>query len=71
MGPCGLRFELIYLVGTDYEGQISFKFTFVHKSILVVTQDCTWVSERGLQIGLIDLLVGLIELVNQLGPILG
>ena len=37
MGPSGPRSELIYLVGTDCEGQIGFKFTFVHKGILVIT----------------------------------
>ena len=31
MGPNGPCFELIYLVGMDYEDQISFRFTFVHK----------------------------------------
>lgn len=50
-GPC---FELIYLVGTDYEGQIGFRFSFVHKGVLVITQGCIEVSEQGLWIGLID-----------------
>ena len=54
MGPNGPRFELIYLVGLDYEGQIGSKFTYVHKSVLVITQGCTRVSEQGLWIGLID-----------------
>nr|CAN78344.1 hypothetical protein VITISV_026337 [Vitis vinifera] len=34
MGPYGPRYELIYLVGTDYEGWIGSKFTFVYKGIL-------------------------------------
>ena len=54
MGPSGPRFELIYLVGTNYEGRIGFRFTFVHKDILVITQGCTKVSEQGFWIGLID-----------------
>ena len=37
MGPSGPHFELIYLVDMDYKGQISFRFTFVHKGILVIT----------------------------------
>ena len=37
MGPNGPRFELIYLVGKDYEGQIDFRFTLVHKGVLVIT----------------------------------
>ena len=54
MGPNGPFFELIYLVGMDYEGRIGFRFTFVHKGILIITQGCTRVSEQGLWIGLID-----------------
>ena len=45
MGPNGPRSKLIYHVGTDYEGQIDFKFTFVHKGILVIKQGCIGVSE--------------------------
>ena len=45
MGPSGPCFELIYLVGTDYEVWIGFRFTFVHKDILVIMQGCTKVSE--------------------------
>ena len=45
MGPDGPRFELKYLVGMDYEGQIGSRFTFVHKCILVITQGCTQLSE--------------------------
>ena len=41
MGPSGPRFKFIYLVGMDYEGQIDFRFTFVHKGILVIVQGCT------------------------------
>ena len=54
MGPNGLCSKLIYLVGIDYEGRIDSRFTFVHKGILVIMQDCTGVSEQGLQIELID-----------------
>ena len=54
MGPNGLCSELIYLVGTYYEGRIDFRFTFVHKGILVIMKDCTGVSEQGLWIELID-----------------
>ena len=54
MGPYGPYSELIYLVGTDYEDQIGSRFTFVHKGILVIMQDCTGVSEQGLWIELID-----------------
>ena len=45
MGPSGPCFELTYLVGTDYEVWIGFRFTFVHKDILVIMQGCTKVSE--------------------------
>ena len=48
MGPNGPHFELIYLVGTDYKCQIDSKFTFIHKGVLVIMQDCIWVSEQGL-----------------------
>ena len=54
MGPYGPCFELIYLVGTCYEGMIGYKFTFLHKNILVTKQGCTKVSEQGLWIRLID-----------------
>ena len=37
MGPNGPLSELIYLVTMGYEGRIGFKFTFVHKSVLVIT----------------------------------
>ena len=47
MGPSGLRSELIYLVGTDYEGEISFRFTFVHKGLLVIIQGCIGINEQG------------------------
>ena len=36
MGPSGPRSKLIYLVGMGYEGWIDFRFTFVHKGILVI-----------------------------------
>ena len=71
MGPSGPHSKLIYLVGLSYEGQIDFKFTFVHKDILVIMQDCTRVSEQGLWIGLINYLVSFVRLINQLGPNLG
>ena len=35
MGLNSPHSKLIYLVGMDYEGQISFRFTFVHKGVLV------------------------------------
>ena len=46
MGPNGPCFELIYLVGTDYEDWIDSKFTLVHKAVLVIMQDCIGVSEQ-------------------------
>ena len=54
MGLNGPHFDLIYLVGTYYEGWIDFRFTFVHMSILVIMQGCIRVSEQGIWIGLID-----------------
>ena len=54
MGLIGSRSELIYLVGTDYEDQIGYRFTFVHKSILIVLQDCIRVSGQGIWIRLTD-----------------
>ena len=48
MGPSGPRFELIYVVGMGYEGRIGFRFTFVHKNILLIMQGCIGVSEQGL-----------------------
>ena len=48
MGPNGPLSELIYIVTMGYEGRIGSKFTFVHKSILVITQGCTKVSKQGL-----------------------
>ena len=45
MVPVVLAPELIYFVGTDYEGQIGSRFTFVYKGVLVIIQDCTGVSE--------------------------
>ena len=71
MGPNGPYSKLIYLVDMDYEGQISFKFTFVHKDVLVIMEGCAGVSEQGIWIWLIDYLVGPIGLINQLWPILG
>ena len=54
MGLSDPRSELIYLVGTHYEGRIGSRFTFVHKGVLMITQGCTRISEQGLQIELID-----------------
>ena len=45
MGPSGPHFELIYHVGTVYEGWINFWFILVHKDILVIIQCCTRNSE--------------------------
>ena len=44
-GPC---FTLIYLIDTNYEGQIDSKFTFVNKGVLEITQGYTKVSEQDL-----------------------
>ena len=54
IGPSGSHFELIYIVGMGYEGRIGFRFTFVHKGVLVITQYCIGVSEQSLWIELID-----------------
>ena len=54
IGPSGSCFKLIYLVGMGYEGWIDSRFTFVHKSVFVIMQDCTGVREQSLWIGLID-----------------
>ena len=54
MGPSDPYFELIYLVCMGYEGRIDFKFTFVHKGILIIMQGCPGGSEQGLWIELID-----------------
>ena len=71
MDPSGPRSELIYHDDMIYEGWISFRFTLVHKTISVITQGCIRDSEQGLYIELIDLLGGLMWLINQLEPILG
>ena len=54
IGPNSPYSELIYLVDMGYEGQIGYRFTFVHKGVLVITQVCIGVSEQGLWIRLID-----------------
>ena len=36
MGPNGLFFELIYHIDIVYKGWISFRFTLVQKSVLVI-----------------------------------
>ena len=71
MSPNGVCSKLIYLVSMGYESQIGSRFTFVHKDVFAITQGCIRVSEQGLQIGLIDKLVGLIGLMNELGLVLG
>ena len=48
MGPSGPRLKLIYLIGMDYEGRISWRFTFVHKGALVITQGCIRICKQGL-----------------------
>ena len=48
------RSKLIYLVGTDYDGHIGSRFTFVHNDVLVIMQGCIGISEQSLWIGLID-----------------
>ena len=48
MGPNGPHFKLIYHYGTGYESRIISRSTFVHKSVLVIMQGHTWVSEQGL-----------------------
>ena len=45
MGPNGPCSEFIYLVGTNYKGRIGFRFSFVHKGVLVIMQSCIGVSE--------------------------
>ena len=35
--PISPHSELIYLVGMGYEGRIGYRFTFVHKGVLVIT----------------------------------
>ena len=54
MGSSSPHYELIYLVGTGYEGWTGFRFTFVHKGILLIMQDYTRVSEQTLWIGLLN-----------------
>ena len=58
--PMGPSSEFIYLVGTNYEGRIGSRFTFMHKGVLVTMQDCIGVSEQGVWIGIINKLVGLL-----------
>ena len=54
MGPCGFYFKLIYHDDTVYESWIGFRFTLVHKDIMIIMQGCIGDSEQGLWIGLID-----------------
>ena len=51
MGSSGPYYELIYLVGMGYEGQIGSRFTFVHKGVLVIMQGCIGVSEQVSRLG--------------------
>ena len=44
----GPHSKLIYLINTNYEGQIDSKFTFVNKGVLEITQGYTKVSEQDL-----------------------
>ena len=37
IGSSGPYFEIIYFVGMGYEGQIDFRFNFMHKGVLVIT----------------------------------
>ena len=47
--------KVIYLMNdTIYEGWIDFKFTFMHKDVLVITQDYIGISEQSFWIRLID-----------------
>ena len=46
MGLNGPRFEFISLVGMDYEDQIGYRFTSVHKKDLVIMQYCIEVNEQ-------------------------
>ena len=54
MGFNGPLRKLKYFFGMGYEDWIGYRFTFVHKGILVITQCCIGVCEQGLWIGLID-----------------
>ena len=45
MGSNGPHSKLIYLVSTGYEGRIDSRLTFVYKSVLVIMQGCTGLSE--------------------------
>ena len=45
MGPNGL-YELIYLDDIVYKGWISYRFTYVHKSVLISTQGYIGISEQ-------------------------
>ena len=38
IGHSDPRSKLMYLIGMDYEGRVGFRFTFVHKDILVITK---------------------------------
>ena len=50
-GPCS---KLIYHDDRVYEGWIDFRFIFVHKGVLIITQGCIGISEWYLCTLLID-----------------
>ena len=54
MGPNGRLFKPIYHDNIVYNGWIGFRFTLVHKDIMIIMQGCIGDSEQGLWIGLID-----------------
>ena len=43
-GPC---FELIFHDNIAYESWIDYKFTFMHKGVLVIMQSCIGDNEQG------------------------
>ena len=54
MGPNGPHFKLIYHDNMVYEDEIGYRFTLMHKGVLVTTQGCIGDSEQVLWIELID-----------------
>ena len=50
-GPCS---KLIFFDDMVYEGWMGYQLTFVHKSVLVITQGCTKIGECYVWTGLID-----------------
>ena len=51
MGPSDPCFELIYHDDMIYEDLINSSFTLVHKSILIIMQDCTKDGEQFFLLG--------------------